>query len=74
MNNVIEAHPNHGGAVGMEFPGIYVETDFISTEEEKSLVNGFDGLDWDISQSGRRKQVSIDDIQSQMSPDDEQLI
>lgn len=56
---MIGAHPEHGGAEGLAFPGIHVQTDFISAEEEKALTCGFDGLDWDTSQSGRRKQVAF---------------
>ena len=39
-----------------EFPGIRIINDFVSLEEEKSLVASLDELPWDLSQSGRRKQ------------------
>lgn len=58
VDDVIESHPDHNAAEGLDFPGVYVQTDFISPDEEQALANGFDGLDWDISQSGRRKQVT----------------
>jgi len=46
---------NKGGEE-REFPGILVLRDFITLEEEAGLVAGLDGLPWDSSQSGRRKQ------------------
>lgn len=58
VSTVIAAHPEHNGDSGMEFPGIYIQTDFISPKEEKELMNGIDKLKWDASQSGRRKQVN----------------
>jgi len=39
-----------------EFPGIRIIHDFVSLEEENSLVASLDELPWDLSQSGRRKQ------------------
>jgi hypothetical protein len=32
---------------------------FISEEESKSLIEGINSMPWDISQSGRRKQVMV---------------
>ena len=40
----------------VNFSGIVVIPDFISSDEEKELVKNLDDLPWDISQSGRRKQ------------------
>lgn len=54
---IIEEHPNHDYKSGLEFPGVYIQPDFISFDEEKSLMNGIDAMNWDASQSGRRKQV-----------------
>lgn len=51
---LVEHEGGHTG--GLAFPGLLVQLDFISEEEEQVLVNGFDGLPWDGSQSGRRKQ------------------
>jgi len=39
-----------------EFPGIHIIQDYISIDEETSLISGLDQLPWDSSQSGRRKQ------------------
>ncbi|KAJ3650728.1 hypothetical protein Zmor_016810 [Zophobas morio] len=35
---------------------IYIQLDFLTTHEEEELMTGIDGLPWDLSQSGRRKQ------------------
>lgn len=56
---IIEEHPNHDNKSGLELPGVYIKPDFISFDEEKNLMNGIDGMSWDTSQSGRRKQVKI---------------
>jgi len=40
----------------VNFSGIVVIPDFISSDEETELVKNLDDLPWDISQSGRRKQ------------------
>uniref|UniRef100_A0A182WHJ8 exodeoxyribonuclease III n=1 Tax=Anopheles minimus TaxID=112268 RepID=A0A182WHJ8_9DIPT len=48
--------PQHGGAQGENYPGVYIDLDFLSTAEEADLLQGLDELPWDISQSGRRKQ------------------
>lgn len=48
-------HPNHIGE-SIDFPGIYIEEDFLSATEEQLLLNGIDSTPWDLSQSGRRKQ------------------
>ncbi|XP_044261340.1 alpha-ketoglutarate-dependent dioxygenase alkB homolog 4 [Tribolium madens] len=48
-------HPDHHGAP-IEFPGIYIQLDFLSPEEETKLMKGIDEMPWDSSQSGRRKQ------------------
>lgn len=57
MDAVIDQHPEHNHEEGIEFPGVHVQPDFITEEEEKNLMEGIDGMPWDISQSGRRKQV-----------------
>uniref|UniRef100_A0AAG5DCR2 Isopenicillin N synthase-like Fe(2+) 2OG dioxygenase domain-containing protein n=1 Tax=Anopheles atroparvus TaxID=41427 RepID=A0AAG5DCR2_ANOAO len=51
-----EAVPAHGGASGEDYPGVYIDLDFLSNEEERQLLHGLDELPWDVSQSGRRKQ------------------
>lgn len=53
----IESHPEHGTQTGINFPGLYVLPDFISPVEENALMTGIDSSSWEISQSGRRKQV-----------------
>lgn len=54
----IESHPHHDKQTGVDFLGIYVLPDFIGPSEEIDLMTGIDSLPWDISQSGRRKQVN----------------
>ncbi|CAH0547754.1 unnamed protein product [Brassicogethes aeneus] len=49
------SHPNHSGDA-IEYPGIYIDLNFLSDDEEKVLINGVDSMPWDLSQSGRRKQ------------------
>lgn len=56
--STIESHPEHDNQTGIDFPGVFVSPDFISPNEENMLMTGIDSLPWDISQSGRRKQVS----------------
>ncbi|XP_023015241.1 alpha-ketoglutarate-dependent dioxygenase alkB homolog 4 [Leptinotarsa decemlineata] len=48
-------HPNHTGTP-IEFPGIYIDLNFLSEQEEKKLIDDIDMIPWDLSQSGRRKQ------------------
>ncbi|KPJ07926.1 putative alpha-ketoglutarate-dependent dioxygenase ABH4 [Papilio machaon] len=48
-------HPNHSGEP-INYPGIYIEPDFITASEEEELIKCIDQVPWDISQSGRRKQ------------------
>ncbi|XP_026742578.1 alpha-ketoglutarate-dependent dioxygenase alkB homolog 4 [Trichoplusia ni] len=48
-------HPNHEGDP-IDYPGIFIQPDFISEEEERDLMKNIDEMPWDISQSGRRKQ------------------
>ncbi|XP_035908515.1 alpha-ketoglutarate-dependent dioxygenase alkB homolog 4 [Anopheles stephensi] len=48
--------PQHGGVQGETYPGVYIDLDFLSTDEEVELLHGLDELPWDVSQSGRRKQ------------------
>ncbi|KAG6442165.1 alpha-ketoglutarate-dependent dioxygenase alkB homolog 4 [Manduca sexta] len=48
-------HPYHQGEP-IEYPGVYIQLDFLSEDEEKSLMENIDEMPWDISQSGRRKQ------------------
>lgn len=53
--DLYKQHPNHEGD-SIEYPGIYIELDFLSEEEEKTLMAYIDETPWDASQSGRRKQ------------------
>lgn len=48
-------HPHHDGD-SIDYPGVYIQLDFISENEEKELMKNIDEMPWDISQSGRRKQ------------------
>lgn len=48
-------HPNHNGN-SIEYSGVYIDLNFLNEEEEKRLIEGIDGMPWDLSQSGRRKQ------------------
>lgn len=49
-------HPNHTGK-SYKLDGIFIEQEFITEEEEMTLIKDLDTIPWDISQSGRRKQV-----------------
>ncbi|KAG8225496.1 hypothetical protein J437_LFUL014140 [Ladona fulva] len=53
--SILSEHPNHNGK-SIDYPGIYVEYEFISPEEENILIRDLDGIPWDLSQSGRKKQ------------------
>ncbi|KAJ9596707.1 hypothetical protein L9F63_012265 [Diploptera punctata] len=52
---ICEEHPVHSGEP-VSFPGIFIQLDFLSVEEEEILMKGIDEMIWDPSQSGRRKQ------------------
>lgn len=54
-SDVYKQHPNHDGTP-IEYPGVYIQLDFIREEEENVLMKNIDEVPWDISQSGRRKQ------------------
>ncbi|XP_047988478.1 alpha-ketoglutarate-dependent dioxygenase alkB homolog 4 isoform X2 [Leguminivora glycinivorella] len=53
--DIYKQHPNHNGTP-IEYPGVYIQLDFITEEEENVLMKNIDEVPWDISQSGRRKQ------------------
>nr|CAH7741913.1 unnamed protein product [Callosobruchus chinensis] len=53
--NEYKHHPNHTGSP-LDFPGIFIDLDFLSKTEELELITSLDELPWDPSQSGRRKQ------------------
>ncbi|GAB0095234.1 alpha-ketoglutarate-dependent dioxygenase alkB homolog 4 [Sergentomyia squamirostris] len=53
-NQVLKERDNHSS--GLDFPGVFVLPDFITSSEEDELMRGIDSMPWDISQSGRRKQ------------------
>ncbi|KAK9878647.1 hypothetical protein WA026_023098 [Henosepilachna vigintioctopunctata] len=48
-------HPNHIGD-SLNFPGVYIQLNFITEKEEDYLIQNIDSISWDSSQSGRRKQ------------------
>lgn len=50
-----KVHPNHSGTA-IDYPGVYIQLDFISENEEAELMKNIDEMPWDTSQSGRRKQ------------------
>lgn len=51
-------HPLHSSVGSCKVTGVYVLPDFISDDEERQLILDLDSLPWDVSQSGRRKQVN----------------
>lgn len=53
--DLYKEHPHHEGD-SLDYPGVYIQLDFINEEEEKQLMENIDDVPWDISQSGRRKQ------------------
>ncbi|XP_014220058.1 alpha-ketoglutarate-dependent dioxygenase alkB homolog 4 [Copidosoma floridanum] len=53
--SLYKEHPNHQG-IHVDFPGTYIQLDFLNTDECDALINSLDSLPWDTSQSGRRKQ------------------
>jgi len=53
--NLYKDHPNHQGNP-VDFPGTYIQLDFLNQDECEKLINSLDSIPWDISQSGRRKQ------------------
>lgn len=53
--NVYKDHPNHEGD-SIPYPGVFIQLDFLSEQEETDLIKDLDEMAWDISQSGRRKQ------------------
>lgn len=55
-NEVVAEHNQGHPCEGIKFPGLLVDLDWISPAEEQVLIDGFDSLPWDGSQSGRRKQ------------------
>lgn len=55
-NEIVDEHRGGHSESGISFPGMFVSLNWISEAEEQALFEGFDGLPWDTSQSGRRKQ------------------
>lgn len=49
-------HPFHNAEKGVSFPGVLVQSNFLSKSEGANVLQQLDQLPWDISQSGRRKQ------------------
>ncbi|KAK1882237.1 Alpha-ketoglutarate-dependent dioxygenase alkB like 4 [Dissostichus eleginoides] len=50
------AVPRDADSSCFSFPGVFLQEDFISEEEEEELIRTIDGDVWNDSQSGRRKQ------------------
>ena len=48
-------HPDHRGTA-IEFPGVYIQLEFLNSNEIASLMKALDEIPWEASQSGRRKQ------------------
>lgn len=48
-----------GEGTSFPFPGVFLWENFISEEEEKELISSMDQDVWNLSQSGRRKQVNL---------------
>lgn len=53
--SLYKEHPNHTGD-SIDYPGIFIEFDFLSEEDENIFMKNIDEIPWDTSQSGRRKQ------------------
>lgn len=53
--DLYKEHPKHTGKP-IDYPGVYIQLDFINENEEKTLMDKIDEMPWDSSQSGRRKQ------------------
>ncbi|KAJ2952557.1 hypothetical protein O0L34_g6879 [Tuta absoluta] len=53
--DLYKEHPHHEGE-SIDFPGIYIQLDFLSDDEEEKFMKNIDEMPWDTSQSGRRKQ------------------
>jgi len=50
-----QTHPNHQGEC-LPFQGVFLMNEFITVEEESSLIKHIDATHWTESQSGRKKQ------------------
>lgn len=48
--------PTADFSTGIEFPGIYIQLNFLSEAECQEVMKSIDEMPWDTSQSGRRKQ------------------
>lgn len=53
--DLYKQHPNHEGE-SIDYPGVFIQLDFITESEEAALAKNLDEIPWDTSQSGRRKQ------------------
>ncbi|XP_031848237.1 alpha-ketoglutarate-dependent dioxygenase alkB homolog 4 [Nomia melanderi] len=53
--NLYKNHPNHHGKP-IEFPGVYIQLNFLNSNEIDVLTKAVDDIPWEASQSGRRKQ------------------
>lgn len=53
--DVYRQHPNHEGD-SIDYPGVFIQLDFLTENEEDDLMKHIDEMPWDTSQSGRRKQ------------------
>ncbi|VDQ13342.1 unnamed protein product [Trichobilharzia regenti] len=57
--SALSSGETHTHENGFSFPGVEVIQDFISESEEAMLISVIDEQPWFLSQSGRRKQVSM---------------
>ena len=55
-------HPLQCIGETISFSGIEVLPDFVSEDEELHLCDQMDCIEWHLSQSGRRKQVTFADV------------
>ncbi|KAL5279576.1 ALKBH4 family protein [Megaselia abdita] len=55
VTEINKEHPNHK-TDGIPFPGMFVEENFLSSQEGDSVTKSLDDIPWIGSQSGRRKQ------------------
>lgn len=54
--DVLNDHQNHKFEHGLQYPGVLVQPNFITSEEGTQLMKNLDDIPWQGSQSGRRKQ------------------
>lgn len=57
LNSELESRTLEASRIVSDFEGVSVVKDFVSVEEEASIVQAIDSNRWAESQSGRQKQV-----------------